>query len=115
MSNLRLAQNQQILTPIATANGSNFIIYQTIIFWKLNKTQKDKDFNWSRAFGAIRLHRLQGKCNYGKMLVKHHTCHEYITYFLKILISIALYDNTQKLVYYKGNHEHFRRIGSKRC
>ena len=28
---------------------------------KLNKTQQDKDFNWSQALDAIRLLRLQGK------------------------------------------------------
>ena len=43
-----------------------FLKYWTswlIHFGKLNKTQKDKDFNnnWSQAFDAIRLHRLQGK------------------------------------------------------
>ena len=32
-----------------------------IHFGELNKTQQDNDFNWSQAFDAIRLHRLQGK------------------------------------------------------
>ena len=34
-----------------------------------------------------------------KILVKHYTYHEYITFFfLKILISITLNDNTKKLI-----------------
>ena len=42
----------------------DFLKYWTswlIHFGELNKTQQDKDFNWSQAFDAIRLHRLQGK------------------------------------------------------
>ena len=30
-------------------------------FGKLNKTHQDDDFNWSQAFDAIHLQRLQGK------------------------------------------------------